>query len=52
MLYAVAIILTDRLSRQDDSFLLGILQVGFMGIFALIAAFLLETPRLSVGTTE
>ena len=52
MLYAVAIILTDRLSRQDDSFILGILQVGFMGVFALIAAFLLETPRLPVGTTE
>lgn len=52
ILYAVAIILTDRLSRQDDSFTLGILQVGFMGIFALIAAFLLETPRLPSGATE
>ena len=27
MLYAIAIILTDRLSRKDDSLLLGILQV-------------------------
>lgn len=52
MLYAVAIILTDRLSRQDDSFVLGILQVGFMGVFALIAAFLMETPRLPVNSTE
>lgn len=52
ILYAVAIILTDRLSRQDDSFILGILQVGFMGVFALITAFLLETPRLPMGTTE
>ncbi len=52
VLYAVAIILTDRLSRQGDSFVLGILQVGFMGIFALIAAFLFETPRLPVGTAE
>ena len=52
MLYAAAIILTDRLSRKDDSFILGILQVGFMGFFALIAAFLLETPRLPSGSTE
>lgn len=52
MLYALAIILTDRLSRQDDSFLLGILQVGFMGIFALITAFFIETPRFPAGTTE
>ncbi len=52
MLYAAAIILTDRLSRKDDAFLLGILQVGFMGFFALIGAFLMETPRLPSGTTE
>lgn len=52
MLYAVAIILTDRLSRTDDSLLLGILQVGFMGVFSLCAALLLETPRLPANTTE
>lgn len=52
ILYAAAIILTDRLSRQDDSFILGILQVGFMGIFALLTAFLIETPRLPAGSTE
>lgn len=52
VLYAVAIILTDRLSRQGDSLVLGILQVGFMGFFACIAAFLLETPRLPSGRTE
>lgn len=52
ILYALAIILTDRLSRQDDSFILGILQVGFMGVFTLITAFLIETPRLPTGTTE
>ena len=52
VLYAVAIILTDRLSREGDSLTLGILQVGFMGFFACITAFLLETPRLPSGTTE
>lgn len=52
LLYAVAIILTDRLSRQGDSLVLGILQVGFMGFFACIAAFLFETPRLPSGSTE
>lgn len=52
LLYATAIILTDRLSRKEDAFTLGILQVGFLGCFALIAAFLLETPRMPVGLAE
>lgn len=52
MLYAVAIILTDRLSRQENALVLGILQVGFIGLFALIAACLLESPRLPANPTE
>lgn len=46
LLYAAAILLTARLSREDDALLLGILQVGFIGLFSTIAAFLVETPRL------
>lgn len=52
MLYALAIILTDHLSKQEDSLILGILQIGFMGLFAWIAAFLLESPHPPAGTTE
>jgi drug/metabolite transporter (DMT)-like permease len=45
VLYACSIILTDRIIRQDDPLTLGILQVGFMGIYNMIAAFLFETPK-------
>lgn len=43
-LYALAIILTDRLSRSCDPLVLGILQVGVMGSLSLFAALLFETP--------
>jgi len=46
LLYAISILLTDRLSRQGDAFIMGLFQVGFMGTLALIAALLFETPRL------
>lgn len=52
LFYATAIILTDRFSHQEDALLLGILQVGFLGFFALIASFLLGTPRLPATATE
>ena len=50
--YACSIILTDRISRKDDPLTLGILQVGFMGAYSMIAAFLFETPRLPATSSE
>ncbi len=50
--YAVTIIATDRLSKRYDAALLGVLQIGFIGFFGLIAAFILETPRLPSTGTE
>jgi len=44
--YACSIILTDRISRKDDPLTLGILQVGFMGVYSIIAAYLFETPNI------
>lgn len=44
--YACSIILTDRLSKQDDPLMLGILQVGFIGVYSMAAAFLFETPGI------
>lgn len=52
MLYAVGIILTDRLARKEDPLTIGILQVGFMGAFSVIASFIFETPRLPDSTME
>lgn len=46
LLYAVSIILTDRFSHHDDPLELGVFQVGFIGLFSLIATVLAETPRL------
>ena len=34
LVYACAIITTDRLSHRDDALVLGILQVGFLGFYA------------------
>ena len=52
VLYACAIILTDHVSRQDDPLVLGILQVGFMGLFSTVAAVLTGGVHLPVhGST-
>ena len=47
-----AIITTDRLSHRDDALVLGILQVGFLGFYALIGALLFESPRLPQTGSE
>lgn len=51
--YAVAIIITTNFSKEvNDSILLGIFQLLFMGIFCLALAFLTETPRLPETNNE
>lgn len=50
--YAALIILTDRFSHQDDSLLLGIIQVITLGVVALAASCLFEMPRLPDGGGE
>ncbi len=51
-LYAVGIIAIDRTSHKADGFELGVLEVGFLGLFALIASFLFELPRLPQTSGE
>lgn len=51
-LYAVGIISIDRTSHKADGFVLGVLEVGFLGLFALIASCLLEAPRLPQTGSE
>lgn len=51
-LYATAIILTDRLSRTETPFVLGMLQVGFIGVFATIASVVSGTPKLPSSNQE
>ena len=52
VLYAAAIILTGRFSRKGDTVLLGMFQIGFLGVFAAIGSLLVETPRLPQNGTE
>ncbi len=49
ILYAVAIITTDRLSHNDDSLLIGMVQVGTIGTLGMVASFLFEQPTLPQG---
>lgn len=46
ILYAFAIIITDRLSHEDDPLIIGVLQVFFMGIFSMILSLITENPAL------
>lgn len=46
LLYAAAIIITDRLSKKYEPMTLGILYVGIMGMMGLLASFIFETPHL------
>ena len=46
LLYSCAILLTGSLSRRNDPLVLGIVQIGTMGVLSLAASFLFETPRL------
>ena len=52
LIYAVYIIVTDRLSRSDDPLLIGVLQNGVVGLLGLAATFFFETPRMPAGGAE
>lgn len=52
LLYAGAIIVTDREAKKCDAFVVGILYVGFMGLFGMIGSFVTESPHLPQTRTE
>lgn len=52
LMYAAAIIITDRLSKKYDPMTLGILYVGFMGIMGLISSFFTESTHLPQTGSE
>ena len=51
-LYAGGIILTGKFSQEGDTILLGMFQIGFLGLFAAIASPLAGTPHLPQNATE
>lgn len=52
MVYSSAIMVTCRITRNDDALMMGVFQVGFIGFFAAIASFLTEAPRMPTGERE
>lgn len=47
--FAVHILVTERLTKDVDSVALGVIQLGFVGIYAVVFSFMLETPTLPVS---
>jgi drug/metabolite transporter (DMT)-like permease len=50
--YAVQIVTTKRVLRDEDALTIGVLQLGFAGFFALIFTLLLEMPIQGVSPTS
>ena len=48
----VCIILTGKFSQKGDTILLGMFQIGFLGLFAALASPLAGTPHLPQNGTE
>lgn len=46
LLYTGAIIVTDREAKRCDAFTVGILYVGFMGVFGMAGSFVTERPHM------
>lgn len=52
MLYASAIVVTDRLARRFDALTVGVIQVGGMALFSTLAAAAAGGPRLPPSARE
>ncbi|MBR5429067.1 MAG: DMT family transporter, partial [Firmicutes bacterium] len=50
--YAATIVATDRLAKRDDALVLGVLQVGFIGVFGTVSAFIFEQSALPATGAE
>ncbi len=50
--YAFVIIATARVAKEDDATGLGVLQVGFIGLFGLLAGLAFESPALPQAPLE
>ncbi len=46
VLYSFYLIFTDKLTKEVDSVALGVLQLGFVALFSVIFAFVIEKPTL------
>lgn len=51
LFYALHIIVTGKVAKHVDSINLGVIQLGFAGVFGFIVSFIFETPKFP-STTE
>ena len=51
-LFCLCIIVTDRYSHKCDALIVGIVEVGCIGLFSLILSFIFEQPRIPSGGME
>ena len=51
LFYAATIVATDRLAKKDDAMVLGVLQVGVIGVLGAASAFIFEQPALPDGAS-
>lgn len=52
LIFGVCIVLTDYVTREGDPVTMGVLQIGFMGLFSVILTLLVEKPRLPENHIE
>ncbi len=52
LMYTCQILCTDKFTKDDNPLLLGIWQLGFAAVFALISTFIFETPTLPSTSAE
>ena len=52
VLYSAYVIITDRVSKQDDPLVLGTVQLGAVAVMSGAASTLMETPRLPQNSGE
>ncbi|WP_010304531.1 DMT family transporter [Kurthia senegalensis] len=52
LLYAIYILVTDRVASKVDALVLGIWQLGYTAVFATVFSFLFETPQLPQTTSS
>lgn len=52
IIYASTIIITDRVSKSDDTLVIGVFQVGFLGLYSTISMLAFESPSLPTSTAQ
>lgn len=53
LIYGVCVMLTEYVTRDgSDPITIGVLQMGFMGLFSLMLTFITDKPRLPQGGVE